>query len=204
MPKRIILCSLVFCMLLVLPSCGHAEVTAEDTLETMYSISKSFLNVHYSATVSQAEEYDQIHTEMINRVSGMTLPSPSGLYNSGLYSYEDLVPDLAEHYEALFKEKYQTQPLTDKGYSLIVRNSMPITLWKIVLKAGSDIEVTSVKTSLKNTDIDDKQNDINYTINLLINKASYEVIGVMTLVLVDNKWMIDGICEVEWSPKQPY
>jgi hypothetical protein len=197
MPKRIILCSLVFCLLLVLPCCGRAEVTAEDTLKTMYSVSEAFLNVHYDVTMSQAEEYKQLQDEIDKA-------RPSLIPGKNVYNLEDYAPDLVKRYKALIKQKYQTQPVTDKGFESIELNSMCVELWKMVLKKGSDIEVTSVKTSLRNKDIDDKKNQIDYTINFLFDKTYYEITGVLTLVLVDNKWMIDDIYEFTWSPKLSY
>lgn len=196
MPKRVILFLLVFCFLLILVSCGHTVNTKDNVLDTMYSISKAFLNVHYSATVSQAEEYKQLEDEIVKA-------RPSPIPGKNVYNLEDYAPDLAERFEALIKQKYQTQPMTDKVLKLIELNAMPETLWKVVISKGSDIKVTSVKTSLRNNDINDKENDINYTVDLLINKTSYEVNGVLVLILVDNKWMIDDIYVFGWSPSFP-
>jgi hypothetical protein len=221
MPKRIILCSLVVCLLLILSSCSagakdtmplaSAKTLAptateaqtgtavsgsgEDTLNTLYSISNSFLNVHYSITVSQAEEYIQLQYKIDKRFE--SLPTP----HQSVMGLEDYAPDLAERYKALIKQKYKSQPVTDKGYELNELNYMCVDLWKMVIKKGSDIKVTSAKTTLRNKDIDSKNNQIDYTVNLLFNKDSYDVTGVMTLVLVDNKWMVDDIYEFSWSPK---
>lgn len=192
MPKRIIFFSVILCLLLTLSSCGHAEVTTEDTLETMYSVSDAFLNVHYGVMVSQVEEFVQLN-ELKNSASPPPLP---GMYDN---------PDFAGRLEGLIRQKYQTQPLTDKGLkSILLLPADPVTLWKLVLSTGSDIKITSVKTSLRNTDIDDEKNDINYTVNLLINNTSHEVTGVLTLVFVDDKWQIDDIYEFGWSPLLSY
>jgi len=121
----------------------------------------------------------------------------------GVYNLEDVMPDLAERFDALFKKKYKTQHLTDRALDNTIRNGMLKTLWDLVLSKGSDIKITSVELSLVNTDIYDKRNGINYTVDLLINEAVYEVNGVLGLVLVDDRWQIDVIREYKWSPFYP-
>lgn len=191
MPKRIILCLLALCMVLVLSCCGHSE---QNTLDTLYSISKAFLNVHYSANVSEAKEFEKLQDEIENRTKSLASPSP------GVMGLKDFAPDLSERFDTLIKQKYQTQPVTDKCLKSIEAYGLCTTLWKDTLSTGSDIKVTSVETSLRNKDLDDKENDIDYTVDLVIGKASYEVTGTVVLVIVDGKWMIDGDLLSGWNP----
>lgn len=192
MTKRIILCPVVLCLLLILPCSGLAE----DTLDELYSASNAFLNEHYGATVEQAEEFAKLEDEIKNA-------RPSPITGKNVYSLEDYAPDLAERFEVLLRKKYPTQPPADRALGKIIINGTPVVLWRLALSQGSDVEITSVELSLRNTDIRDKRNDIIYTVNLLINETNYEVIGVLGLALVDGKWQIDAVQEFGWSPFYP-
>lgn len=189
MTKRIVILLVTVCLVLALSSCGHAEVIlsgsdASGALDKMNSISEAFLDVHYSVTGYDVQKYDLIE--------GILTTAPDAKYE-----YDKQI-------EELIKQKYQAQPLTDKGLKSIETNGTAETLWKIAESRGSiDIKITSVKTSIKNADVYDKQNDISFKVNLLINGTYYEVNGTLSLVLADNKWMIDNVSESGWSPALP-